>query len=73
MMYSYRYFCIHFIIFHIFNVSGYLVHVFLLRSYDVHVTGLSAVVSKVKFSLYQTTKAQRVSRGIALPFHDLGA
>ena len=26
-----------------------------------------------KFSLEQATKAQRVSRGIALPFHDLGA
>ena len=28
---------------------------------------------KVKFSLEQAMKAQRVSRGIALPFHDLGA
>jgi hypothetical protein len=27
---------------------------------------------KAKFSLEQATKAQRVSRGIALPFHDLG-
>jgi hypothetical protein len=27
---------------------------------------------KVQFSLQQATKAQRVSRGIALPFHDLG-
>ena len=30
-------------------------------------------IGKVKFSLKQATKAQRVSRGIALPFHDLGA
>ena len=27
---------------------------------------------KVKFSLQQATEAQRVSRGIALLFHDLG-
>ena len=27
----------------------------------------------IKFSLYQATKTQRVSTGIALPFHDLGA
>ena len=27
----------------------------------------------IKFSLEQATKAQRVNRGIALPFHDLSA
>ena len=35
--------------------------------------GLSTDDAKKRFSLEQATKVQRVSRGIALPFHDLGA
>jgi hypothetical protein len=41
----------------------------------VHHVGLSHVficVGKVRFYLEQATEAQRVSRSIALPFHDLG-
>ena len=43
-------------------------------SHKKHLYITSSVTTfKVKFSLEQATKAQRVSRGIALPFHDLGA